>query len=242
MPVTILFIAAGPRSQARLGLDEEIRQIQDELRGSEYQKEIDVRAAWAARPADLLRALNEFRPDVLHFSGHGTPSGRLVYVGSQGQPKPVSGEALAAALRSAGENVRLVVLNACYSSRLASAVIQVVPCVVGMNTEVGDEAAITFAAAFYRAVGFGASVRRAFDQAIAALLLEGIPEDGTPELMHRPDVDPGLIAIAGDGRRWQAASAGIELIDMALVDNSRYQMTDEAGLVRISLRGKAPPL
>ena len=76
-------------------------------------------------------------------------------------------------------------LNACYSRPQAEALAQTIDCTVGMNRPIGDEAAIVFAASFYRAIGFGRSVKEAFELGKAALLLEGIPEDQTPELLTR---------------------------------------------------------
>jgi hypothetical protein len=61
-----------------------------------------------------------------------------------------------------------------------------------MNDRISDEAATTFAS---RAIGFGRSVREAFDQGIAALLLEGIPEDDIPELLIKEGVDPRQIVL-----------------------------------------------
>jgi hypothetical protein len=46
-----------------------------------------------------------------------------------------------------------------------------------------NNAAITFAASFYRAIGFGRSIKEAFDQGIAALLLDGSVADKTPVLL-----------------------------------------------------------
>lgn len=186
MTVTVLFVAANPNAAARLRLDEEVRQIQDKMRGAQYQRAIDMKAAWSARPDDLLMSLNEFTPDILHFSGHGNPHGELIFIDDRGRPKPVSERALVATLKSAGASIQLAVLNACYSRQQAAAVISAIPCAVGMNTAIGDEAAIVFSASFYRAIAFGVSVRQAFDQAIAALLLEGIPEENTPELILDP--------------------------------------------------------
>jgi hypothetical protein len=60
---------------------------------------------------------------------------------------------------------------------------------MSMCPAIGDDAAIVFAASFYRALGFGLSVREAFEHGRAALLLEGIPEDRTPELLTREGVD-----------------------------------------------------
>jgi hypothetical protein len=57
-----------------------------------------------------------------------------------------------------------------------------------MMRVIGDDAAIIFAASFYRAIGFGRSVKDAFDQGKAALMLEGIHEEQTPDLMTRQTV------------------------------------------------------
>ena len=54
-----------------------------------------------------------------------------------------------------------------------------------MARAIGDDAAITFAASFYRAVGFGRSVKEAFDQGIAAVLLDGSKEGRTPVLVSK---------------------------------------------------------
>src|SRR5262249_33808917 len=72
---------------------------------------------------------------------------------------------------------------------------ETIDCTVGMNRPIGDEAAIIFAASFYRAVGFGRSVQEAFELGRAALLLEGIPEDQTPELLTHRGVDAAALRL-----------------------------------------------
>ena len=67
-------------------------------------------------------------------------------------------------------------MNACYSQIQAQAIAENIDCVVGMSTAIGDEAAIIFAASFYRAIGFGRSIKDAFDQGKIAIMVEGIPE------------------------------------------------------------------
>jgi hypothetical protein len=69
-----------------------------------------------------------------------------------------------------------------------------------MNRAIGDEAAIVFAAAFYQAVGFGHSVKKAFESGITALMLEGIPEKKTPELLLRKGVNPSAIFLIEPAR------------------------------------------
>ena len=66
-----------------------------------------------------------------------------------------------------------------------------------MNRPIGDEAAIAFAAAFYEAIGFGRSVKEAFELGRSTMLMKGIPEHQTPELLTRQGIDAaGLVLIA----------------------------------------------
>jgi hypothetical protein len=82
-------------------------------------------------------------------------------------------------------HVKLVVLNACDSLAQAEVISRHIDFVIGMRATVSDGAAIVFAAAFYRALGFGRGVREAFDQARAALILNGHLEYDTPVLLVR---------------------------------------------------------
>jgi len=133
----------------------------------------------------------------VHFSGHGSASEELILHDEYDQAKPVSLAALRALFTTLKDNIRLLVLNACYSRPQAEAIVEIIDCAVGMNKDIGDQAAIVFAASFYRALGFGRSVKEAFDQGCAALLLEGIPEENTPELLVKKGVDAGKIFLAG---------------------------------------------
>ncbi|MDA1048968.1 MAG: AAA-like domain-containing protein [Planctomycetota bacterium] len=199
--ICVLFLAASPKVSP-LSLDEEIREITTKIRAADYRDSLEVISRWAVRPDDLQQALLEHRPHVLHFSGHGTESEELVLLDSQGNPKPVSKEALVHLLSVLKDNLRLVVLNACFSRPQAEAITQVIDCAVGMNRAVGDEAAIKFAAAFYRAVGFGRSIQTAFDLGRSALMLDDIPEESTPELVARAGVDPtGIVLVQPDQQR-----------------------------------------
>src|SRR3954468_3198166 len=195
--VKVLFPAANPAGTHPLKLDEEIRQITAKVRASEHRDSLELVSRWAVRPDDLMQALLEVKPHVVHFSGHGSSAEELILLDAQGNPKPVSKEALVHLFRTLKDKVRVIVLNACYSRPQAEALAETIDCTVGMSRPIGDEAAIVFAASFYRAIGFGRSVREAFELGRAALLLEGIPEDKTPELLTHPGVDAaGLRLIA----------------------------------------------
>jgi hypothetical protein len=118
-----------------------------------------------------------------------------VFLDADGKTKLVSKEAIVATMNTLADNIRVVVFNSCFSTGQAEAVTQHVDVAIGMSAEIGDEAARVFAAQFYSAIGFGRSVQEAFDQAIAALMLEGIPEDTIPELFTRGGVDASEVIL-----------------------------------------------
>src|SRR5262249_19001088 len=167
----------------------------------EHRDALELTTKWAVRPDDLLQYLNQHQPHVVHFSGHGSDAGEIVLLNKQGRSKKVTKQALVSLFRTLKGNVRLVVLNACFTLPQAEAIAEHIDCAVGTNKAVGDRAAIVFAAAFYRAIGFGRSVREAFEQGQAALQLEGISGHRTPELVARKGVDPTqVILVAPDAR------------------------------------------
>jgi len=95
-------------------------------------------------------------------------------VGSRAEREPFRGSSEGAAL--AVVRRRVVVLNACYSSAQAEALLAYVDCVVGMRSAIDDHAARNFAIGFYGALGDGESVATALAQGGAAISLEGLHE------------------------------------------------------------------
>ena len=189
----VLFLAANPTGTKSLALDEECREIEQKIRAADYRDALDFVQKWAVRPDDLLQYFNQFKPRVVHFSGHGSQNAEIVLLDKDRQPKPVSKAALKQLFSTLKDNIQLVVLNACFSRPQAEAIVEVIDCAIGMKRAIGDKAAITFAASFYRAIGFGRTIQEAFDQGKAALMLEGSREQDTPELLVRSGVDPNTI-------------------------------------------------
>lgn len=192
--VKALFLAANPINTNRLAIDEEMRAIEQKVRAAEHRDVLIFQSAWAVRPDDLLQRLNECRPHIVHFSGHGDHHG-LSLAGDDGHERLVTTRALTYLFAALKDNIRLVFLNACYSREQALALTTNIDCVIGMTKSIHDNAAKIFASSFYRAIGFGRSIQEAFDQGIAALLLEDIPEEGVPELLTRDGVDPRQIVL-----------------------------------------------
>jgi hypothetical protein len=193
--ITILFLAANPKGTDRLRLDEEVRTIDERLRLAQYRDKFNLEQQWAVRTRDILDAMLRYKPDIVHFSGHGSPDGALIFEDASGAATPVSAAALGA-LFHALEGVRCVVLNACWSNTHATQIAKHVDCVIGMARSVSDDAAIGFAAGFYRSLGEGKSVGKAFDLGKVQIMLDGRDEKSTPRLKSRSGVKPGDVTFA----------------------------------------------
>jgi len=186
--IKVLFIASNPIDQTQLRLDEEIRTITEKIRASEHRDSVQLVSCWAARPLDLLQELNAHKPHIIHFSGHGLDSDELIFQADDGRTKLVSKEAIVATMSTLNDNIRVVIFNTCFSHAQAEAVTQYVDIAIGMKDSICDDAARVFAAQFYAAIGFGRSIKQAFDQGVTALLLEGILEDDVPALFTKEGV------------------------------------------------------
>lgn len=196
-PIRILFLAANPVNEAKLRLDEEVREITAKVRAADQRARLHIIQRWATRPDDLLQALNEDKPHIVHFSGHGGSTGDLCFLDRDGKSKSVSCDALRAVFHIFRQSVRMIVLNACYSEAQARVLSEFIDCTIGMSKEIGDDAAITFSSSFYRALGFGTRVKDAFDQGIAAIQLEGLQQKKRtiPKLHVRDGLDPLTLSI-----------------------------------------------
>ncbi len=191
--IVILFLASNPKctyiddngeikEQQKLDLDKEAREIKEAISKSLNRDSIDFQTRWATRVQDLFQAINETSPTIIHFSGHGTTNGELVFQDNADKPKKVSNEAIAEMIAASSDDIRMLVFNNCFSSIQAETIVDKVEATIGMNTTIGDNSAIIFASQLYSAIGFGQSLDKAYAQAKAMLMLEDTKEQNTPEL------------------------------------------------------------
>jgi hypothetical protein len=220
--VKVLVFAANPSGTDPLDLHREFREIDEQIRLAEFRDAVDLIIVPGTRLVDLLRKLNEVRPDIVHFSGHGDIDEAIVLESwEEGHiapddtsspvrdlrrsepvhearqvcaPRPLSKSALLDVVKACDQgNIRVVVLNACHTRPLAEALCEVIDCAISMNRAITDARAIRFAASFYGALAFGLSVQKAFDQGMARVY----PKTDIPELIVRPGVDASTLVLVG---------------------------------------------
>jgi hypothetical protein len=193
--ITVLFLASNPIDQIQLRLDEEARSISEMIRKAKHRDSVKLESCWALQPMDLLQALNDYNPTIVHFSGHGSDEDEIVFQAPDGTAKLVSKEAIVQTMMASSENIRLVFFNTCYSRIQAEAVSQYADATIGMNTSIRDEAARIFSSQFYSSIGFGHSVGKAFQQAKALLMMEGTNEENTPQLFIKDGLNANDIIL-----------------------------------------------
>ena len=168
--MNILILESNPRKD--LNLDGEIRELQDVIERARHRENLEVKVGRAVRPEDLQRLLLKHEPEIVHFCGHGTGKQGLVLQDETGLEKLVSTDALSNLFELCSDWVECVLLNACYSEVQANAMVQHIKYAIGMNHEIGDNAAIAFATGFYQALGYKQPIPKAYKFGCNAIQLQ----------------------------------------------------------------------
>ncbi len=179
----ILFLAVNPSNTTRLRLDQEIRAIDEKLRQAEFRDKYEIEQQWAVRVSDLQGHLLHHKPNIVHFSGHGSSASEILLEDESGDSHPVSVKALSQLFSILKDDIRCVVLNACYSEPQARAIAEHIEHVVGMSKAISDEAAISFAAVFYQALGYDKNYKTAYDLGCSQIALENLNEQDIPKFL-----------------------------------------------------------
>jgi len=187
--IKILFLASNPTDISRIRIDEELREVDERISLGSHRDRFELIPHFAVRPRDLNRGLLKHQPHILHFSGHGSTSAGIVLEDNTGKTKVVAAADIAELLSIIKDNLRVVVLNSCYSALQAGGITETIDCVIGMNDKVGDSSAIIFSASFYESLAFGRSIDEAFRLGVVQLKTEGASGATTPTLLTRQGVD-----------------------------------------------------
>ena len=209
----VLLFASNPEDTQRLRLDREVREIDAKIAASEHRDAIQLIVRWAVRPDDILHALLQYLPTIVHFSGHTAGEQGLVFEDNEGAAVPVSTSALASLFSVLNEHgIRLVVLNGCFTETQADTIGRHVDYVIGLSHEIVDTDATMFVSEFYRSVASGSTILRAFELAKAALEIAG--SDAKPVLRTREGADPSkesLVPAKSSSRKTRRNDTGRSL-------------------------------
>jgi hypothetical protein len=204
--IRILFLSANPEGTAKISVIKEYKLIDSRIQGSKFRDQFVLQQSHAVSLMELQTLLLRFKPNIIHFSGHGSEKGELVFENHDGLPEAAHPRALSNLFKiinddSANEDahndqVRCVVLNACYSLGQAKAISQHVDCVVGISDAIKDASATNFAASFYQGLAFGRSMNAAFELGRNQLGLTRDPDESILKLIHKDTIKPSKLFLA----------------------------------------------
>lgn len=183
MTIKLLFLAANPTDTDHLRLDEEYRAIDQSVQTARFRDQFEIKPHGAVRVGDLQKLLLRYKPEIVHFSGHGSSASEIILEDDEGHSQSVPQEALSKLFAILKDNVRCVVLNACYTEDQAQAIAAHVDCVVSMSGPISDSASVCFATAFYGALVDGKDVQTAFDLGCNLIDTKGFGEQDVPKLI-----------------------------------------------------------
>ncbi len=195
--VKVLFLAAHPVSSSRQALEEELRLIDEKVRGAAYRDNLELISHWAVQLDDLPGLMYRHQPQVIHLSGRAFPEGRPV---ETGEPIACLGQdildGLTRLLPVLTDDVRVLFLNACYREEQALEFVRTIPCAVGTSPVLRAEHAIAFAAGFYQALAYGRSVQESFDVGAWIVPTTGYPQGEPLVRIHaRSGFDPDQLLL-----------------------------------------------
>jgi hypothetical protein len=169
----ILMLSANPTDQVELQLDKEFHLLSDALKETRFHDRFEINYRPSCRIDDISRAILTFRPNILHFSGHGEKNtGGLVFEDKTGgKAEVVKQFHLASLLAGSQDYLKLVILNSCYSDIEAQYMADKIGNVIAMENKISDTDALNFAKQFYTTLGFCGSIDKSFNQAKAAVYL-----------------------------------------------------------------------
>ncbi len=179
LPRVILLLQADVEQQPQLRLGEEARKIRDAIEGSKHRSRFRLETRIAVRRRDILNAVLDLQPAMVHFCGHASPSG-LIIEGESGTAEAASARAVADFFQIFRDRIRCVVLNACSTALQAEMISEHIDFVIGTQSPLEDQLALTYAEAFYQALGSGSGLRAAHRIACNALLWATPDDQNSP--------------------------------------------------------------
>lgn len=230
--IKILWLAASPRDRPEIMLSNEYLAINEALSKGDSSSRFE----FIPEPAISLKKIQDLllskKPHIVHFSGHGNDSGELVFVDELGQSQPVSAEMIEQLFSVLKDNIRCVILSACYTDQQAAAIANHVDCVIGMTGEVPDESARDFAIGFYGALGFGRDLKTAFELGKFGLgkiktNVDKSEQDSIAKLLTNR-IDPGNVILAMTDEIQRARAKQLEQFAIPLSELDRNLETFHA--------------
>lgn len=181
----IAYLVTNPDPSATLNTLQEAKQVTKALRDVPLSQKIELRPFLAPSFDDLIDALNEFRPHIVHFSGHGGGETLLFDNDNIGETggTALDFDTIAELLDSVEFKPKGLVLMACDTVDGAKKLLVHTDFVVAMADSIDDDAASEFSVRFYRSLGSGVVLDNAVKQGKVSIKAKSYSDADLPTLL-----------------------------------------------------------
>jgi hypothetical protein len=232
----ILFLASRPQDAGALHLDWDLQAFQRALDTTRTGDRFLPKFLWAPTPADLIDNLSLFKPDIVHFSGHGQQAGDekesgIALVDRTQKKAVISEQGLLSLLRGLREDrPQLLVLASCWSLGIVRSATSFVKCGIGCPSNLNDVVASGFVHAFYASIAAGRSIRNAYEIGVSGIS-DSVAFDRRPMLEWAHDVDPAKLILLGQASPPKTNYGEIaQLLDLGLFSEAAFKAESELRL------------
>jgi esterase/lipase superfamily enzyme len=159
----ILVLAANPQSTDRSELEREAAIIRSQLAIGRHGKDFEVRTEIGVRIEDLRRYLSAYQPTIVHVVGQGSATGEIRLADDTDRVATVTPAEIADLFATEQQQIECVILNSCFSLEMADALMEFIPCTIGIDEDNYNSAAVTFISEFYQGIFGGKGYYGAYE-------------------------------------------------------------------------------
>jgi formylglycine-generating enzyme required for sulfatase activity/energy-coupling factor transporter ATP-binding protein EcfA2 len=180
--IKIVILSANPLDSNLLRNEKEVSTILSAIDSSRFSSHFHSIPWLATDASGIRRSLLKYEPAIVHFTGHGTQTGKLVLEKNSGKRQLVNAISLSELFSNFSDHIKCVILTSCYSETLANNISKYIDYTIGFHEEITYEASIIFSEAFYNAIGSGKDIQKAYKIAVSDMKMNDFELDGIPKL------------------------------------------------------------
>src|SRR6185503_5746879 len=104
--VRVLFLSANPIDTDKLQLIKECNNIYEKIRSADHGNEFSFDQRHEVSSSQLQDYLLDLKPQIVHFSGHGSKSGNIIFQGEDGVSEEASVDSVSKLFKILNQDTR----------------------------------------------------------------------------------------------------------------------------------------
>lgn len=161
--IKVLLLGSQYQAKGEVLVGEEIRKLRKTL--EKYKDLFEFRDEPAIRRREIALKISSFKPNIIHFSGHGTSDTGPLFNGDEIHIHSfdLKLDLIEILKQNAKDSVKLIIFNVCDSEKIAQEVVNFIDYSIGTKSKINDDFAPQFSKGFYSILGNKESIKLSFE-------------------------------------------------------------------------------